>query len=69
LVLLEPKVDLWKLRALALSEGGLVNGMYTTFLGRHFEKYLTSSSLFCVVPIVDLFIMKTLFDNEHGPSW
>jgi hypothetical protein len=31
LVLMEPKVDLWKLRALALSEGGLVNGMYTIF--------------------------------------
>jgi hypothetical protein len=26
LVLSEPDVDLWKLRALALSEGGLVNG-------------------------------------------
>jgi hypothetical protein len=28
LVLSEPDVDLWKLRALALSEGGLVNGTY-----------------------------------------
>jgi len=28
LVLLEPDVDLWKLRELALTEGGLVNGMY-----------------------------------------
>jgi hypothetical protein len=27
LVLSEPDVDLWKLRELALSEGGLVNGM------------------------------------------
>jgi hypothetical protein len=26
LVLLQPDVDLWKLRELALSEGGLVNG-------------------------------------------
>jgi hypothetical protein len=26
LILSEPDVDLWKLRALALSEGGLVNG-------------------------------------------
>ena len=26
LVLLQPQVDLWKLRGLALSEGGLVNG-------------------------------------------
>jgi hypothetical protein len=26
LVLSEPDVDLWKLRGLALSEGGLVNG-------------------------------------------
>ena len=26
LVLLEPTVDLWKLRRLALTEGGLVNG-------------------------------------------
>ena len=26
LVLLEPNVDLWRLRELALSEGGLVNG-------------------------------------------
>ena len=69
LVLMEPKVDLWKLRALAISEGGLVNGKYTNFLGRHFEEYLTSSSHVCVVHIVDLFIMKTLFDNEHGPSW
>jgi hypothetical protein len=29
-VLLEPVVDLWKLRNLALSEGGLVNGTYST---------------------------------------
>jgi hypothetical protein len=28
LVLLRPDVDLWKLRELALSEGGLVNGTY-----------------------------------------
>jgi hypothetical protein len=27
LELLQPDVDLWKLRELALSEGGLVNGM------------------------------------------
>jgi hypothetical protein len=27
LVMLQPDVDLWKLRELALSEGGLVNGM------------------------------------------
>ena len=26
LVLLQPSVDLWRLRELALSEGGLVNG-------------------------------------------
>ena len=29
LILLQPKVDLWRLRELALSEGGLVNGEYT----------------------------------------
>lgn len=28
-VLTKPEVDLWKLRELALSEGGLVNGEYS----------------------------------------
>jgi hypothetical protein len=28
LVLLQPNVDLWKLRELALTEGGLVNGAF-----------------------------------------
>ena len=28
-VLGEPEVDLWKLRSLAISEGGLVNGEFT----------------------------------------
>lgn len=28
LVLLQPDVDLWKLRELALSDGGLVNGKF-----------------------------------------
>jgi hypothetical protein len=28
LTLLQPDVDLWKLRELALSDGGLVNGTY-----------------------------------------
>jgi hypothetical protein len=28
LILLQPQVDLWRLRELALSEGGLVNGKF-----------------------------------------
>ena len=32
LLLLEPEVDLWKLRELALTDGGLVNGMYVCLL-------------------------------------
>lgn len=28
LLLAEPEIDLWKLREYALSDGGLVNGMY-----------------------------------------
>jgi hypothetical protein len=28
LILLQPEVDLWRLRELALSEGGLVNGTF-----------------------------------------
>ena len=31
-VLSEPVVDLWKLRELALSEGGLVNGTFLMFM-------------------------------------
>jgi hypothetical protein len=34
LVLLQPEVDLWRLRELALSEGGLVNG--TKILSVHY---------------------------------
>ena len=35
LVLLEPDVDLWKLRELALSDGGLVNGKYCILYTMH----------------------------------
>jgi len=54
-VLDEPNVDLWKLRGLALSEGGLVNGKfaficvccYASAFGQQLEQSLTQFMLSC----------------------
>lgn len=66
LVLLEPDVDLWKLRELALSDGGLVNGEGNRFclvgdclLAQPFSHSYTNPTR----------PTQTLFVEEPGPNW
>ena len=69
LALLEPKVDLWKLRALALSEGGLVNGMFATTPGRYVVLWRVSD---CIgfVPSIALFASLTnISDALRQRAW
>lgn len=56
LVLLQPNVDLWKLRELALTEGGLVNGTFPvteaaaeslSSRAHHTNKGTSSSPILC----------------------
>ena len=60
LVLLEPDVDLWKLRELAISDGGLVNGAWNHEHCRLLPFFQLNS------PSFDQ--LQTLFAAELGPS-
>jgi hypothetical protein len=55
LVLLAPDVDLWKLRELALSEGGLVNGKMSL--------RLPVASSYC--PFCLQLLLSNLVDDRH----
>ena len=62
-VLSEPKVDLWKLRELALSEGGLVNG---ASIESQKMKRTQTSQYRCAVEFI--FVVQTHYDEEPGQN-
>lgn len=62
LVLSEPNVNLWKLRELALTEGGLVNGRFDLFYT------LNGLSTPHLMPSHDRRV-QIIFGNAHGQSW
>ena len=62
LVLSEPNVNLWKLRELALTEGGLVNGRFDLF-------YVVNDVSNPNLMVSHFRRVQTIFENVRGQSW
>ena len=58
-LLSDPVVDLWKLREMALTEGGLVNGQFAVWL------LLSLDDASALVPFSHSFIGATLTIHDH----
>jgi hypothetical protein len=85
LVLSEPDVNLWKLRELALTDGGLVNGRREDLLVRivgfcmndlvEFLEYVSTVNVFCFLFLylsflLQLFLFSTSFQRKmHHDLW
>lgn len=71
-LLATPTVDLWKLRALALSEGGLLNGKAISSFPEVHPHALTNATNLLAPPYVLTYLIllaQIPFDNVPGLSW